>query len=120
MNTFAGNRGQVLHLVDVECGVACSPSPLFQVIALDRAMRIPVVLDNRQTYLARSANGTLEVFNFLVALCSRSSIDTVIKARDHHVAYHQAARLELVDNALQVRLLPGHLWTTHQNVIDAN
>jgi hypothetical protein len=83
-------------------------------------MHIPVVLNDRETYLARSANRTLEVFNFLVARGSRSSIDTVVEAGDHHVAHHQAARLELVDHALQVRLFPGHLRTTHQNVVDPN
>src|ERR1700760_944007 len=77
MNAFVGNRRQVLYFIDVECGVARSPAPLFQVVTFDRAMRIPVVLDYRQTYLARGANRALEVFNFLIARGSRSSIDTV-------------------------------------------
>src|SRR5882757_3579252 len=78
MNAFVGNRGQVLDLIDVECGVARSPAAFFQVVTFDRPMRIPVVLNYRQAYLACSANRTLEVFDFLVALCSRSSVNTVV------------------------------------------
>src|ERR1700733_4300683 len=117
MNALVGHCGQVFNLIEVERSVSRSAASFFQVVALDGAMCVPVVLDDRQTYLACGAYGTLEVFDLLVARCSGAPVDAVVKAGDHHVAYGQAAGFELVDGGLQIRLLPGLSGTAREPVV---
>ena len=112
-----GHCGQVFYPIDVERSVSSSAASFFQVVTFDRAMCVPVVLDDRQTYFARGAHGTLEVLDLLIASRSGAPVNAVGKAGDHHVAHGQAAGLELVDSGLQIGLLPGHLGTAHEHIV---
>src|SRR5580700_2758594 len=77
VNSFLGHGGQALYLVKVERSVTRPTTALFQVVTLDGPMRVPVILDHRQTYFARGANRALEVLDLFITSRAGSSVDTV-------------------------------------------
>ena len=111
-------RRQVLRQRVVVGGVAGAGAAFLELVALGEAVRVEVVLDDRQPELAGDLDRLDDVGGLLLRL--RPAPDHVVEAADHHVDDLDAARLEAIHAGLELVFLPRRRRPAHQDVRDAD
>jgi hypothetical protein len=118
MRAFLRQRGQILRAVIICTGESSAPAPGLLEIAFGRAMGVKVVLEHRNTGLARDFNRLLDLVDFFIA--AGPSVGCIGESADEQVAQGQATGFELIAGRLKVTCLPGKSRSVGENMVDTH
>ena len=113
---FFRQRRQIFHPLVIEAGPPGAGAARLLEVTLHRAVRVPVVFDDRQPDVARGFDRLDDLFD--VGVLPGPVVDRVREAGDHQVCDRQAVCLVTVHHLFQPRLLPGNLSTPGDDVLD--
>src|SRR5262249_4718006 len=101
----------------VEAGPACAGAAGLGEVTFHGAMRVPVVLDDREAGFASRTDGLDDVVDIFVA--AGAVVDCAVEAADHQVAEREPVRLELIHPRAERVFGPRNLSAARDDVVDA-
>src|SRR5262249_53519714 len=86
-------------------------------IALRRAVRVPVIFDNRQANLAGSPDGLDDLLDVRIPIWP--VINGIRETRDHQVTEDETVSFEAIQHLLEAAFFPGNAATAGDHMIHA-